>query len=124
MTTIKLDAWSFELEYKKRIVRWINRALPVLLEELKRLTPEDTREMLESYKVTNAKVDGDSVVWVIWNEAEHAIFVEYGVEWVIFWYHKPKWKLFYTWVGNRTFARAVDNKRDEIISIIYQEINR
>jgi hypothetical protein len=42
--------------YEKRIIAGINKALPILLEELKRLTPEDTREMLNSYVVDEAKV--------------------------------------------------------------------
>lgn len=123
MTTIELKAWAFEREYRKRILVWINKALPILLEELKRLTPEDTKEMLNSF-VSTASVEWDTIVWMIGNEADHAIYVEYGRSGVKFWYHKPKWSLFYVWEWNRTFARAVDNTRDKIISIIYSEINR
>ena len=95
MTTIELNAWAFEAEYNKRIVRGINRALPVLLEELKRLTPEDTKEMLNSFVEQKAQVEWDTIVWIIGNEADHAIYVEYGRGGIQFWYHKPKWSLFY-----------------------------
>jgi len=40
----------------------INKSLPILLEELKRLTPEDTRKMLDSYVVQSAKFDGDKII--------------------------------------------------------------
>jgi len=49
MTTVKLDLWSFEKEIKKRVTIGIRKWLLVLMEELKRLTPEDTKEMLNSY---------------------------------------------------------------------------
>lgn len=124
MTVIKLEAWAFEREYTKRIILGINKALPVLLAELKRLTPEDTKHMLESYVTQNAKLEWGTVVWSIGNTAEYVLQVEYWVWWLVFKYHKPKWVTFYKWVWNRTFARAVDNKREEIINIIYNEINR
>ena len=124
MTVVELNAWAFEREYQKRIVSWINRALPILLEELKRLTPEDTKEMLNSFTTQKATIEWDSVVWIIWNDADHAIYVEYWVNGLSYTYHKPKGSPFYRWVGNRTFARALDNKREEIIRIIYNEINR
>lgn len=123
MTVVELDAWRFVTEYAKRLVSWVNKALPILLAELKRLTPEDTWDMLNSFVVKWASFDWQKVVWVISNTAEHAIYVEYGVNWLTYNYHKPKWNVFYQWVGNRTFARAVDNIREKVINIIYQEIN-
>lgn len=124
MTVIELDAWAFIKEYEKRIISWINKALPILLEELKRLTPEDTREMLNSYVVDNARVDWNSIIGSIGNTTDYAIYVEYGVWWLTFNYHKPKGSVFYQWVGNRTFARAVDNVRDRVLQIILDEIDR
>jgi len=122
MTTIKLDAWSFERHFTNAIHKWIARALPVLLEELKRLTPEDTKEMLNSY-VVKQPVEVDWVIrGEITNTSDHAIFVEYWVGGQVYMYHKPKGSSFYAWVGNRTFARAVDNVREEVISIIHNEI--
>ena len=123
-TVVPLEPWAFVKEYEKRIVIWINKALPVLLEALKELTPEDTGDMLRSYKVENAKKEGWNIVGVISNDAWYAIYVEYGVEGVSFTYHKPKGVPFYKGVGNRTFARAVDNTRERIIQIIYKEIDR
>lgn len=121
---VKLDAWAFIKEFTKRIVSWINKALPVLLEELKRLTPEDTGEMLSSYRTYRAENKWDSVIWYIENDSGHAIFVEYWRSGVMFWYHKPKWRLFYVGEWNRTFARAVDNVRDQVVQIIYNEIGK
>ncbi len=131
-TVVPLKAWAFEAIYTKRIISWINKALPVLLEELKRLTPEDTKNMLWSYDVENAQEEWWNIVWRITNDADYAIFVEYWVNWLSYTYHKPKWTPFYKWsqsskyggVWNRTFARAVDNTRDRITRIIYNEVNR
>lgn len=124
MVVVPLDAWAFIKFYEGRVKEGIRKALPVLLEELKRLTPEDTKEMLNSYEVKEPIVRNWEVVWSIENHAEHAIYVEFWVAWVRFWYHKPKWSLFYVGVGNRTFTRAVDNKRSEIIQIITNEISK
>lgn len=124
MTTIELDAWAFAREYEKRLVVGIRKAIPVLLEELKRLTPEDTRNMLESYVVEDVKVEWDKVIGSIRNDADYAIYVEYGINGISYNYHKPKGTVFYQWVGNRTFARAVDNVRERVENIILSEVNR
>ena len=124
MTSVKLNAGSIMRVYEFRAIKWINNALPVLLEELKRLTPEDTKEMLNSYVVHNATTQWNKVIWTIGNTSWHAIYVEYWEWWVSFNYHKPKWSTIYRWQGNRTFARAVDNKRAKVIQIIFNEINR
>ena len=47
------------------------------MEELKRLTPEDTKEMLNSYKIENRKKSSDTIETTITNTADHA----YDVEW-------------------------------------------
>ena len=122
-TVVPLSAWAFEAVYESRIRIWISKALPILLQELKDLTPEDTKEMLWSYRVETVKSEKGNIVWTITNDADYAVYVEYWVWGITFWYHKPKWSLFYTWVGNMTFHRAVDNSRDRIIQIIYNEIN-
>lgn len=58
------------------------------MEELKRLTPEDTKEMLNSYRVDKEKIRSDTFEATITNDAEHAEKVEYG-EGRIYDYHKP-----------------------------------
>ena len=124
MTTIKLDVWGFVSFYKSRLVIWINEALPILLEELKRLTPENTWEMLDSYQIQSASMIWGSIVGIVWNTAWHAIYVERWQSWLVFNYHKPKWNVVFQWVGNRTFARAVDNTKDRILATILAAINR
>lgn len=124
-TKVELNAWSIAKELTKRVITGINKALPILLDELKRLTPEDTREMLSSYQVERAKFDWNSIIWVISNTADHAIYVERWQKGRVFIYQKPKWnKGFYVWEWNRTFARAVDNTREKVIQTIYNEIDR
>lgn len=124
MTVIKLEVWAFVEHFTKWVERGIAKALPILLEELKRLTPEDTKEMLNSYEVKQP-IQIDWVIrWEITNNSDHAIYVEYGVNGNVYMYHKPKGNPFYSGVGNRTFARAVDNVRDRITSLIHNEINQ
>ncbi len=48
------------------------------MEELKRLTPEDTKEMLNSYRVDKEKIRSDPLEATITNDAENAAKVEYG----------------------------------------------
>lgn len=122
MTNIKLDAGAFIDYYTSALKRGISKALPILLAELKRLTPENTGEMLDSYVVTEPVMVGWVIRAVIENKSWHAIYVEYWTSGLVFNYHKPKWKVFYSWVGNRTFARAVDNVRKKVIAIILAEM--
>jgi len=113
--------WLVSKLLQKWLELWMRKSLLVLLEELKRLTPEDTKEMLNSYRVGGVTSKGENIVGEITNDADHAIYVEYWVDGVVFNYHKPKWNKFYSWIGNRTFARAIDNKREEILNIIAKE---
>jgi len=122
-TVVPLNAWAFVAIYSSRVKAWIKKATPVLLEELKSLTPEDTKDMLNSYR-TEFKETAEWIVWIITNDKDYAIYVEYWVKWVMFWYHKPKGSLLYVGEWNMTFHRAVENKEDEITMIIYNEVNR
>lgn len=121
---VELSVWKIAQEMETRVKIGINKWLLVLLDELKRLTPEDTKNMLESYVVKTAEVDWNQIVWEISNTAWYAIYVEYGIWWLQFNYHKPKWNIFFHWIWNRTFARAVDNTRDRIMQIVLSELNR
>lgn len=90
----------------------------IFMEECKKLTPEDTKEMLNSYKISEIKREWDAYIVIISNTAKHAIYVEYGIRGLTYNYHKPKGSVFYSWVGNRTMARAMDNKRDEMLKVL------
>lgn len=114
--------WNVQKILEKWLERWMRQSLRVLLAELVRLTPENTREMVNSYRIEWLTRQWNNIVWTITNDADHAIYVEYGSTWLAFNYHKPKWSVFYTWVWNRTFARAIDNKRDEILQIIAKNL--
>ena len=124
MTKIELNVWSITAHFEGRMVIAINNILVILLEELKRLTPEDTKEMLNSYHVEEAKVDGNIVIWSIRNDSDHAIYVEYWVWSLTYNYHKPKGSVFYSGIGNRTFARATDNIKSRAEQIILSELKR
>ena len=124
MTTVNIDVGKLVGATIKSATKGIQKAIPVLTEELKRLTPEDTWEMLNSY-VSDIDYRWNNVIWSVWNTAKHAIYVEYGQSGRNFVYQKPKgnrWRYVWQWV--RTFARSADNKREEIANIIYQEVNK
>lgn len=121
MTKVELEVWALIWATQKWVISWISKAIDILEKELKALTPEDTKEMLRSY-VKQLKTTDSEVIGQVWNTSKHAIFVEYGVEGKQYNYHKPKWNVFYKWVWNRTFARAIDNKKQDILSIIQKEI--
>jgi hypothetical protein len=120
MAKLNFDVWKLIWATEKWLLSWIKKAVVVLEEELKRLTPEDTLEMLNSYE-SEVQSNWDSVEGTVWNKAEHAVFVEYWAE-KAYNYHKPKWSVFYKWVWNRTFARWLDGKKTEILSIITKEL--
>lgn len=124
-TVVELNVWTVAKEMETRLIRWINKALDVLLDELKLLTPEDTKDMLNSYVVKQAQNTGNwTIVWEISNTVWYAIFVEYWVKWLSFNYHKPKGTVKYSGIGNRTFARAVDSVNQKVLEIILSELNR
>lgn len=123
MVKVELNVWVFVWTFKKWLQKAMPKAVKILEDELKRLTPEDTKEMLSSY-VSETKTTDNAIVWEVWNTAEHAIFVEYWVEGQKYNYHKPKWSIFYQWVWNRTFARWVDNTRQKILQTINSELWR
>lgn len=125
MTKVVLSLWNILSYYTKRLFKWTNQSLPILLEELKRLTPENEWEMLNSYVVEEPKINWLRVIWSITNTAAHSIYVEFwrNIKWLENEYHKPKWNVFYKWIGNRTFARATDNVKGKIDWKILEIIN-
>ncbi len=50
MTVVELNAWAIHQAYTRRAQAWILLALPVLLEELKRLTPENAPPLFSVYQ--------------------------------------------------------------------------
>jgi hypothetical protein len=79
--------------------------------------------MLNSYEILNVIKVWWTYIGSVVNNASHGIYVEFGSSGKTFNYHKPAWVPFYSWVGNRTFARAMDNKRQEMVAIISQYIS-
>jgi len=58
---IKFDAKSISNELIRRAKQGVNNAIPVLMEELKAITPELTKEMVQSYKVEKTTTIGGTV---------------------------------------------------------------
>lgn len=113
---------QFERNIEWKIILWIRKWLDILLAELKKNTPEDTKEMLKSYKIIDVVKKWDLYIWVIWNTAEHSLYVEFWVGWNIYNYHKPKWSKFYSGIWNKTFERSLINVQDKILQVIVESI--
>jgi len=124
MTSVELNIWAVTWAINARIKLWIRRAIPILMKALKELTPEDTKTMLNAYRIEEIKDEWNRIIGTISNDTDYAIQVEYWVDWLMFNYHKPRWSVFYTWVWNRTFARAVDRSRNECMNIILNTIEK
>lgn len=108
---------DYERVIEWKLIRAIRQWLNLLLQELKKNTPEDTKEMLNSYKVIDVQKRWTDYVGIIGNKADHAIYVEYWRD-RVFNYHKPKWSVFYRWVWNRTFQRSLLAVQDKIYKLI------
>lgn len=111
---VALTEWNLVKYFFNKLIWRQSKQWNILLNELKRLTPEDTWEMLSSY-VMDTKREWFKYITTIKNTAPYAIFVEYWVKSKVYNYQKPKWQIFYRWVGNRTFARSIDNTNSKII---------
>lgn len=105
-----------------RLIVAIRQWLNILLQELKKITPERSREMLNSYKIWDVTKVWDTYIGSIGNTAKHSIYVEFGVNGRVYKYHKPQWSVFYTGVGNKTFQRALVSSQDKIYKLIQQAI--
>lgn len=108
---------DYERVIEWKLIRAIRQWLNLLLQELKKNTPEDTKEMLNSYKVIDVQKRWTNYIGIIGNKADHAIYVEYWRD-RVFNYHKPKWSVFYRWVWNRTFQRSLLAVQDKIYKLI------
>ena len=118
---VALNEGNIVKYYFNKLLGSQNKQWNILLNELKRLTPEDTQEMVNSY-VMETKREWFQYTTTIKNTAPHAIYVEYGVKGKAYNYHKPKWVPFYQWVGNRTFARSIDSTGQKIIWDIHSSL--
>lgn len=119
--------WFVDKTTKNRegkLIAWIRVWLNILLKELKKNTPEDTKEMINSYKIIDVVKRWDQYVWVVGNTADHALYVEFGVDGRIYNYHKPKGSVFFKGIGNKTFQRSIVAVQDKIYQAIIQWLQR
>lgn len=113
--------WRFDEDYKKILwwlVKWVNEATKEAKNLIDQKTPEDTKRLLSKNKIQEAKVVKDTVQWSVENDTEYAFFVEYWVRSRKYNYNKPKWNIFYRWVGARMFTRTKEEINKNIDKII------
>jgi len=112
---IKFSVNEVMKEITNNTVDWLNSIAFDYKDEVDRLTPEDTQELLHNNTVEPVRRIWKTLVSSVYNNTEYASIVEYGITWKDYNYHKPKWTIMYTWEGNRTFARALDNIKEILI---------
>jgi len=118
--------WQIKQALEKQALKWVNKALEFLKEDIDKKTPEDTKTLLKNNKIQQATSWGWLISWSVYNDAPYAWFVEYWVKWWWYNFHKPKWNIFYVapaWEGAAMFRRATDEKRDEVNNIIKKAVN-
>lgn len=105
--------------WKKQVIatRW-------LLEVIKSLTPEDTGEMIDSYKIKNPKISSFILETWITNSAVSKAWYKYPMivdkgTWKVYSYQKPKGnRWWYIWKWVHTFERSIAAYKDIFLNII------
>lgn len=113
-----------DLDLTSAIVDGVNESLDMMKTSVDEKTPEDEKELLSKNKITPAQINGTVVIWIVSNDADHSIYVEFGRNklWKTNKYHKPKWSVFYTGIGARMYARTKLEKENEAKAIIQKHI--
>jgi len=79
---------NLEKTLNSRIKAWINKALPVLKEDLEIKTPTKSWELIQGYTIESAKQSSTRIVWKVINETKYANIVNSWVKNKVFNYHK------------------------------------
>jgi len=122
MATNKLDLWKYAKMYEKNLIKWVNKSLKVLKEEIDFRSPEDTLDFIQHNDIFEAENVGGEIIGSVYNDSEHNIWVEiwfksYDVNW-----SKKDWKFIRRWTGARPFTLSFDTKQEEIKDIIIKEL--
>lgn len=115
----------FEKDLKRieqGLIRWVNEWLVILQQDINSKTPEDTKTLLQGNKVVSATNQWWVIVGQVRNDTEYAAFVEFWVMGKRYQYRKPKWNIFYIWVGARMFTRAANDTQNAIRNTIARYI--
>ncbi len=124
MTTYK-DFDSLE----RWVVRALDDGLDIIKKKVEEKTPTDTKYLRNNIKkswinIWKWKVSGE--VFVDTNDVPYAVYVESGVKWRVYKYHKwpPRADntVYYTWVWAKMFQRTADQDAKEITDFISQRI--
>jgi hypothetical protein len=96
----------------------VDSILDTAKQSLKEKTPEDTWELVDNWEKQPIRREGGKIVGEITNATPYGKYVEYWVQGKEYWYHKPKGKLFYIWVGagmvRRTYAEVMNWAREKV----------
>lgn len=112
----------------------INDSLDILKQEAILLSPTDTKQFINNHVIEYAQNKGWIITWSLVNKTKskawfpYAVALEYWVGWKSYNYHKwppaDSTTVIYSWVGNRTYARASDAKHREIMNLITKSLTK
>lgn len=111
------------------IIRWVEQATDLLLNEVQKQTPEDTWNLQSNNKKINVSNSNWIISWWVINETPYALFVEYWVQSKQYnyykdWGRKKWWSPFYRGIGARMFTKAQFENQRKVRDIILSQINK
>lgn len=100
----------------------INSELVKLKNEIDINTPIDEWDLINDTTIFEADIVWNQIIGSVFNNNDHATYVEYGVQGRTYNYHKQK-RIFYVWVGARMFTRAYDKLKNSIVGSLKKSLN-
>lgn len=112
---------SVKQQLTKDLSKWVKQATNLLHTEINKLTPRKTW-VLKKWNKQLFKKEKNQIGWTILNTIDYAVIVEDGVKWKKYKYHNWK-RVIHSWVWNKGYERAIENKWKEIVDIIEKSIS-
>jgi hypothetical protein len=85
-------------------------------------TPIDQGELISNTKIAKADIVWNQIKWSVYNDTSYANYVEYGVQWKTYNYHKQK-RIYFVWVGARMFTRSYEKFKTLIAKNLKKSLN-
>jgi hypothetical protein len=104
------------------LISWINEALRYVKRKIEDKTPEDTKKLVWSYKIQEARQTWNIISWKVYNNTPYAYYVEYWVWGKIYKYNKPKGNIFKLWVWARMITQTKEEETWNITQIIKSKL--
>ena len=119
-----LDFNTLTRRIASRLRTGINRSSVIYKDFVEQISPEDTSDYVINHKIRPAKREWDTIVWSVYNDSEHAFWVEFGFRKSPVNWSKQDGVTIYNWIWAKVYMRAEANPRlqEKIQSIISQAL--